>query len=144
MLSSYPAIFFKENNNTYSVMFPDLNYLATQGNDFNDAYAMAVDCLAGYLHSLKYDDKAVYPVPSEIKDLDPVSYAKDLGYDDYQDFIVNIVAVDVEEYAKAHFNKSIRKSITIPEWLNDLAIEKGINFSKTLQDALKIKLGINK
>lgn len=144
MLSSYPAIFYKEKNGTYSVSFPDLNYLATQGNDFNDAYAMAIDCLAGYLHSLKYDDNAAYPVPSNIKDIDPIAYAEELDYDDYQDYIVNMVAVDVEEYAKTHFNRSIRKSITIPEWLNDLATQKGINFSKTLQEALKTKLGLNK
>lgn len=144
MLSSYPAIFYKEKDGTYSVSFPDLNYLATHGNDFNDAYAMAIDCLAGYLHSLKYDDNAAYPVPSNIKDIDPIAYAEELDYDDYQDYIVNMVAVDVEEYAKTHFNRSVRKSITIPEWLNDLATQKGINFSKTLQEALKTKLGLNK
>ena len=70
MLSSYQAIFYKEKDGTYSVSFPDLNYLATQGNDFNDAYAMAIDCLAGYLHSLKYDNNAAYPAPSNIKDIE--------------------------------------------------------------------------
>ena len=45
MLSIYPACFFKEDNG-YSVIFPDLNYLATQGDTLEDAVAMAVDCLA--------------------------------------------------------------------------------------------------
>lgn len=50
MLSIYPACFFKEDNG-YSVIFPDLNYLATQGDTLEDAVAMAVDCLAGYLYN---------------------------------------------------------------------------------------------
>ena len=54
MLSIYPACFFKEDNG-YSVIFPDLNYLATQGDTLEDAVAMAVDCLAGYLYTAKMD-----------------------------------------------------------------------------------------
>ena len=50
MLSMYPACFFHEND-SYSVIFPDLNYLATQGDTFEEAMEMAVDCLAGYLHT---------------------------------------------------------------------------------------------
>ena len=46
MLSMYPACFYKENDG-YSVIFPDLNYLATQGDSFEDAMQMAVECLAG-------------------------------------------------------------------------------------------------
>ena len=53
MLSIYPACFFKEDNG-YSVIFPDLNYLATQGDTLEDAVAMAVDCLAGYLYTARW------------------------------------------------------------------------------------------
>ena len=56
MLSIYPACFFKEDNG-YSVIFPDLNYLATQGDTLEDAVAMAVDCLAGYLCTAKMDNE---------------------------------------------------------------------------------------
>ena len=55
MLSIYPACFFKEDNG-YSVIFPDLNYLATQGDTLEDAVSMAVDCLAGYLYTAKMDN----------------------------------------------------------------------------------------
>ena len=54
MLSIYPACFFKEENG-YSVVFPDLNWLATQGDTLDEAMSMAVDCLAGYLYSCKKD-----------------------------------------------------------------------------------------
>ena len=50
MLSVYPACFFKEGNG-YSVIFPDLNWLATQGDTLQEAMEMAIDCLAGYIHT---------------------------------------------------------------------------------------------
>ena len=52
MLSVYPAIFCKEDNG-YSVLFPDLNWLATCGDTLEEAMAMAVDCLAGYLYECR-------------------------------------------------------------------------------------------
>ena len=56
MLSIYPACFFKDETG-YSVVFPDLNWLATCGSNETEAMNMAVDCLAGYLYSLKKDLK---------------------------------------------------------------------------------------
>ena len=50
MLSIYPACFYEETNGQYSVIFPDLNHLATFGDTFEEAMEMAVDCLAGYLY----------------------------------------------------------------------------------------------
>ena len=50
MLSIYPACFFKEDNGRYSVVFPDLNWLSTQGDTLEEAVEMSVDCLAGYLY----------------------------------------------------------------------------------------------
>ena len=54
--------------------------------------------------------------------------------------LVNMVSVDVDSYAKEHFEKSVKKTLTIPAWLNNAALEKGINFSQVLQDALKAQL----
>ena len=53
---------------------------------------------------------------------------------------MRIVSVDVSEYAKEHFEKTVRKTLSIPEWLNNAAQEKKINFSKTLQEALIEKI----
>ena len=39
-------------------------------------------------------------------------------------------------------NRSIKKTLTIPKWINDIAVENNINFSQTLQSAIKEKLGI--
>lgn len=137
MLSSYPACFFKEENG-YSVIFPDLNYLATCGNSLDDAFAMAVDCLAGHLYTAKMENE-VPAAPSSIDCIDPADIAKKLDISSDEVF-VNIVAVDVDEYAKTHFEKSVRKTLTIPAWLNAAALENNINFSKVLQEALKQQL----
>lgn len=137
MLSAYPAIFYKEENG-YSVIFPDLNYLATDGETLEQALAMSIDCLAGYLYSAKLDKEEI-PAPSDLKTIDPVKVANDLNTE-AGEYFVNLITVDVDEYAKLHFNKSIKKTLTIPEWLNREALDKGINFSQVLQEALVAKL----
>ena len=139
MLSMYPACFYKEEDG-YSVIFPDLNYLATQGDSLEDAMEMAVECLAAHLHSCKADSETV-PAPSSLTDIDPVAVSKEVSPNEpVGETFVNIVSVDVETYAKAHFDKSVRKTLTIPAWLNAVALEQGINFSQTLQEALLAKV----
>lgn len=137
MLSIYPACFFKEED-AYSVVFPDLNWLATCGKTEHEAMNMAVECLAGYLYMLELDGE-VLPIASDMKDISLDVIAKELDVDNEGAFI-NMVSVDVEEYAKNHFEKSVRKTLTIPAWLNKAAQEKQINFSKTLQEALLAKI----
>jgi predicted RNase H-like HicB family nuclease len=136
MLSIYPACFFKEESG-YSVIFPDLD-LATCGENIDEAMAMAVDCLAGRLHWLKQDGEPI-PEPSSMNAIDPAAISKELEIEPSEAF-VNMVSVDVEAYAKAHFDKSVRKTLTIPSWLNTAASEMGINFSQTLQEALLAKV----
>ncbi|MBQ6661182.1 MAG: type II toxin-antitoxin system HicB family antitoxin [Lachnospiraceae bacterium] len=137
MLSIYPACFFKEDTG-YSVVFPDLNWLATSGSSLNDALQMAVDCLAGYLYTLKQDGDAI-PSPSAFADISSENVAAELGVPSDGAF-VNMVSVDVNEYARVHFEKSVRKTLTIPAWLNTAAQERNINFSQTLQEALLSKI----
>lgn len=139
MLSMYPACFYKEDDG-YSVIFPDLNYLATQGNSFEDAMEMAVECLASYLYIAQRDGEDV-PAPSSLVNIDPVAVAKELDPDlPVGEAIVNLVSVDVAEYAKKHFEKSVKKTLSIPAWLNEAAVAQGVNFSQVLQRALKEQL----
>jgi len=53
-----------------------------------------------------------------------------------------MVSVDVKAYAREHFEKSVKKTLTIPAWLNALALEQNINFSQVLQEALKSRLHV--
>ena len=134
MLSAFPACFFQEGEG-YSVIFPDLGYLATCGDTLDDALTMAVDCLAGYLYTAKRKKESV-PAPSSLGSVDLAAVAKALDLDVEAESFTNLITVDVAEYAKNHFEKSVKKTLTIPAWLNDAAEAHSINFSKTLQDAL--------
>ena len=139
MLSMYPACFYKEDDG-YSVIFPDLNYLATQGDSFEDAMERAVESLASYLYIAQRDGEDV-PAPSSLVNIDPVAVAKELDPDlPVGEAIVNLVSVDVAEYAKKHFEKSVKKTLSIPAWLNEAAVAQGVNFSQVLQRALKEQL----
>ncbi len=139
MLTVYPACFFKEGSG-YSVIFPDLNYLATCGKTIDEAMEMAVDCLAGYIRWCRRDGDAI-PDPSPMNQIDLEAVAKDIDSDgSIGEAFVNMVSVDVEAYAREHFDKSVRKTLTIPAWLNTAALEKGINFSQVLQEALLAKV----
>lgn len=133
MLSIYPACFYKEKEGGYSVIFPVINQ-ATCGDTIEEAMRMAVDCLAGYLYNAKIEKESI-PAPPQMEDIDI-----NAEYDEYESAFINMVAVDVEDYAKKHFEKSVKKTLTIPSWLNDMAVENNINFSQTLQTALKQQL----
>lgn len=140
MLSVYPAIFYQEDENNISVVFPDLNHLSTCGENMQEAMEMAVDCLAGYLFSEKLDGNII-PPPTPIDKID--IHCEDVDEKDRAiPRFANMVSVDVEAYAAKHFGKSVKKTLTIPMWLNERAMARNINFSKVLQYALMHELNI--
>lgn len=140
-LYSYPAIFYKEDDGGYSVIFSDLKGATTCGDNLQEAIAMAIDCLAGYLHSFILDNEEI-PTASNIQDINDDVIKEELGelYTDKSRVFVNIISVNVAEYAEKHFNKSVKKMVTIPRWMADMAESKKLKLSKILQDALKEKL----
>jgi predicted RNase H-like HicB family nuclease len=106
MLSTYPACFYKEKKGGYSVIFPDLNHLATCGETLEEALFMSLDCLAGYLQWAKEDGDFI-PIPSDIKSINPIDEAKKINIDsdEYDETFVTIIPVDVDEYAQKYFKK---------------------------------------
>ncbi len=133
----YPACFYKESDGQYTVIFPDLNHLSTCGKNLQDAMRMAVDCLSFYIYSC-IKDKDEFNAPSDIKNIDLNN-----EYEDYTEGFVNLVLADIDEYIKKHYNKSVKKTLTIPAWLNDVAVNEGINFSQVLQTALIEQLHVH-
>lgn len=139
MLSVYPACFYHDNDG-YSVIFPDLNWLSTCGDTLNEAMEAAIDCLAGHLYFCQKNGEEL-PLPSELSTINPVKIAQELDPESpVGEAFVNMVSVDVDAYAKENFEKSVKKTLSIPAWLNKLALEQGINFSQTLQEALLAKV----
>lgn len=126
----YPACFYPEETGQFSVIFPDLGGIATYGNNLEDAISMATDLLCTWVLECK-KDKEQLPKPSNIKDVEL----------DGEGAFANLIVADIEAYI-AKNNKSVKKTLTIPAWLNDIAEKEGINFSQVLQNALKEKLNV--
>ena len=131
MKYTYTAIFTPEMNGLYSVTFPDLQGCYTSGDDIADAIYMAQDVLCLTLFDLEQDKKSI-PIASK---------PQDIKITDGQ--FTSVVAVDTETYRRYYENKSVKKTLTIPMWLNERAERANINFSGILQEALKSYLQIN-
>lgn len=91
-LFAYPACFYKEENG-YSVIFPDLDYLATCGETLEEALSMAVDCLAGYLYWCIREAESI-PQPSPLVDISVQDVARELEFD-FSEAFVNIITADI-------------------------------------------------
>ena len=100
---------------------------------------MAIDCLAGYLYTLRQDGETA-PPPSRTGDIQLEALAEGVPYDPEESF-TTLVTVNVAEYARTHFESSVKKAVTIPAWLNSAAAERSIDLSQVLQEALKLRLG---
>lgn len=124
----YPAIFHKEGQGFW-VSFPDIPECFTEGDNMEMAYEMAVDALGLAITSRK-NEKQEIPKPSQ-----PDEVIVDDG-------ILVVVEFDMLEYCKKHNSRAVKKTLSIPEWLNEEAIAMGINFSQVLQEALMLKLKI--
>ena len=127
----YPAIFHKEED-SYWVEFPDLEGCFSKGTTLEDAFNNAKEALGLYLDTSNdiYDRKI--NKPSKIMDI--IESNKD------EEGLILFVGYDSIEYGKKYKNKAIKKTLSIPEWLNDIAVKNNVNFSNVLQEALIEKL----
>ncbi len=127
----YPAIFEKEGEQ-YSITFPDIENCFTQGEDLQDGVENAEDVLCLMLYHMEQNGENI-PAPS-----DP----RDIKTGDSQ--FVTLISCDTFEYGKFYKKKSVKKTLSIPEWLNDMAVKENINFSNVLQNALMKELNVGK
>ncbi len=128
----YPACFYPCEEGGYTVTFPDLPGCITEGDTLADAIDMAIDAASGWLLDEVENDNPI-PKASDIKSI--IS-------NEYENGFVSIISVDLDEYSKKHGSKAIKKTLTIPAWLNTIAEKEKINYSHLLQSALKKHLGI--
>jgi predicted RNase H-like HicB family nuclease len=127
----FTAIFNPESGG-YNVHFPDLPGCHTCGDTLRDALGMAEDALCLWLCHLERENRPV-----------PAATAPDKIKAPDGDFIT-AVAADTDEYRRYLENKTVRKTLSIPMWLNQKAKDSNINLSKTLQNALKAELNLPK
>ena len=127
----YPALFHKSEEGGFWISFPDFPECFTEGDDMKQAYEMTVEALGLALVNRK-EEKEEIPDPS---DLDKIQN---------EDGTIVIVEFDMLEYQRKHNSKAVKKTLSIPEWLNEEAVSMGVNFSQVLQEALMSKLNISR
>lgn len=130
----YPAVFtpYEDDSGGYSVTFPDLPGCVTGGDDMAEALLMAVDAASGWILT-ELEDGNKIPKASEYKDI----------HRDNNE-LVSLVALDMDAYSAKYGSKAVKKTLTIPAWLNTFVEEQGISCSKVLQEALSNMAQSNK
>lgn len=126
----YPAIFHSDENGGYWISFPDFPECMTQGENLEDAYRMASEAI-GLCIDERLRNKEQLPKASV-----PTDYLVDQG-----DFSC-LIEFDLMQYRRTHNTKAVKKTLSIPEWLNEAAMAQNINFSQILQEALIQKVGM--
>lgn len=126
----YPARFCEEKEGGYSVEVPDLKGCITQADTLEEAIEMAQDAALGWLLTAIEDEE----------DIPSASKIEDIRLDNNNEF-VSLLLLDIDKYTEKYGSrKSVKKTLTIPLWLNHRAEKIGLNFSKTLQEALLSKI----
>ena len=124
----YPALFHKAEEGGFWVSFPDIPECLTQGDDMTQAYEMAVDALG---LALSCREKEHQPLP-DISDPTAITPKPD-------SFLV-VIEFDMFAYKKRTSSRAVKKTLSIPEWLNEAAMSMDLNFSQVLQEALMLKI----
>ena len=123
MMFVYPAVFHQEDN-AYWVEFPDLPGCQSFGDTLPETMAEAQEALAAYVLTLLEQGK-------------PLAQPSDIGVITPEDGFTSLVACTIDQYKDT---RAVKKTLTIPSWLNDRAMSMGVNFSLALQEALISKI----
>ncbi len=124
---TYPAIFYYDEDGI-SIEFPDLPGCCPCGKTEDEAFKNATEALGVHLFGMELDGDEI-PAPTPYRDIHP----EDGG-------VVTTVRVYMPSIRLAKVNRSVTRTITLPAWLNAAAMERNVNFSQVLQDALKQQL----
>lgn len=125
----YPAVFTYEPDCEIAVTFPDLG-VATSWVDERDALMSARELLGITIFGMEQDGDEL-PVPSHVNDVEVEDNERAI-----------LVDVFMPSIRMANVNKSVTRTVTLPAWLNALAMENGENFSQVLQEGLRRRLAV--
>lgn len=127
----YPAIFTPAEEGGYLISFPDFPNIHTDGDSLAEAMDMAEDALNLWLWNAEEEGWEI-PAPSNVKDLQRAG-----------DVVVTLIKADTLEYRKHNDTQAVKKTLSIPRWLDTIAREHNVNFSNVLQNALMNELKVN-
>ncbi|RIM89006.1 HicB family protein [Staphylococcus xylosus] len=122
----------EQEGNFYNVTFPDLQGVITFGDGIEEAVDMATDALGGHLLVME-DDNDTIPEPSDfhtlVSNLEPKQQ-------------LQLITVDTNIIRAKEENKTVNKMVTLPKYMVELGKSRNVNFSQTLQRALKEELNL--
>lgn len=128
-LITYPAILhFADDGIT--VTFPDIVGCTTCGDNEREAIKMAKEAMGLHLYGMEIDCE-------EFPEATPI---KNIRTEDNE--MVCLIDVYMNAFRDEYNRKSVKKTLTIPAWINEIAEERGVNFSQVLQQSLKEYLGL--
>lgn len=123
----FPAIFEQAEEGGFNVRIPDVPGCFTQGDTLAEAIYMAQDALAMMIVYYEDHGKEI-PASSSLEDIKSGKV------------IVSYVLADTDQWRRNNDNRAVKKTLSIPSWLNAKASRAGVNFSQVLQEALVSKL----
>lgn len=127
----YPAIFEKSVQGKYGVSFPDLPGCISIGDNLQHAHEMAKEALGLHLWGMERDGDDI-PEPTSIDSIEVE-----------EGEVIGLIEVWMLPIRAELDNRAVKKTLTIPRYLNDIAEKQNVNFSKILQSALKDHLGLH-
>ena len=120
----YPAIFHPNNDGSYTITYPDLPGCISEGKSLGNAIYMAQAALTQWIEYLT-DKKQFIPSASDLKTID-------LSREEF----VSLIRADVKD------GRAVKRTVSIPKWMDDKVTETGLSLSRGLQDALKERLNV--
>ena len=120
----YPALFHENEDGSYTITYPDLPGCVSEGKDLGNAMYMAQSALTQWIEYLT-DKKMVIPQAST---LGAITVSKDE--------FANLIRANIKD------GRAVRRTVSIPKWMDEAVAEAGLSLSRVLQDALKTRLGV--
>lgn len=120
----YPALFHSNEDGSFTITYPDLPGCISEGKSLGNAMYMAQSALTQWIEYLT-DKKQSIPLASNLESIKTA-----------QGEFVNLIRVEIKE------NRAVKRTVSIPKWMDDKVIETGLSLSRVLQDALKEKLNV--
>ena len=124
----YPAVFHIAEEGNYTVSFPDIPECTAQGDDLTQAYETAADALGLTVSAYEKEQR---PLPAAS---DPRAVAPG------QDAFLVVIEFDLLAYKRRTNSRAVKKTLSIPQWMNEAATAMGLNFSQVLQEALLARI----
>ena len=118
----FPTVFHANEDGSYTITFPDLPGCISEGKSLGNALHMAQSALKQWIKYLL--DKNI-----EIPSATPIhSLITESGE------FPSLIYVEIKE------ERAVKRTVSIPKWMDEKAIESGLSLSHVLQDALNERL----